>query len=989
MARNLIVINVDFKETRVALIEEGVIAELQIERVAHRSTVGNIVLGRVTRVLPGMQAAFIDVGQERAAFLHVEDLIRPNDFDAYLASDAREKVKLKSVAGSNAEATPEDEAEAVVEALPKEALDAGGRSAARRGRRRRGRRGRGRERLPGTEAALDSGTDAAAEGEFDELTPAAAALDGDSADAAEVDDDDFDESTDDEPDFIERSGIFDDIEFGESREDSDFEEPGVAAAAEDEHEEFEFDDSPDDDSADADDEPVEADEDDEELGDADDEEADIGVGDDARAAADDELDEEDSDEESFDDDDVDLDEADDDDSDPEEDAAEESDVDNRAAPHAAPAEWQSGQPGLASAHGDSSRSEIDFPHAASALDAEESGPESRELPSSQGKARAYSDDSEASAILTAFGRHESTTELGFKADSDRPDRPSRVQLVPPGVSGDGEEEPPPSGERELPEGDVAAFTRDADLSGTEAVGADETTDEESEPEDESGAGETSTDDGSAEGGAEGRRRRGRRRRRRGGKEPVVATAAPVEQGAVPALPADNDANRRGRRRRGRRRGGVRVDSKPVATEVTPVAATPTDTARRMPLRVSRSVPITEVVKEGDQVVVQISKEPIGTKGARVTSHVSLPGRYVVYLPTVDHIGISKRIGNARERARLRKSIEAIKPANGGLIVRTVAEGLTKKQLKADIGYLIKVWADVAKRREAARPAEVLYEELDLVLKAARDLFTDEVQQIVIDDREQHGRLCRFVEMFMPGRVKDIKLYSGEEPIFDAYGIEDEIKRALSRKVPLPSGGSLIMDQAEALTAIDVNTGRYVGKGSKDLEETALKTNLEAVDEIAYQLRFRNIGGLVILDLIDMEKADNREKVWRALEQKLAKDKAKTTINRISDLGLIEMTRKRTRESLGRIMHEPCFYCDGTGNIQSRETIAYEILRQIRRDRMSLTGYSVRVLAHPAVVDFLKHEARDALQEAERRYMRRIELVPKQEYHVEQYDLQGR
>lgn len=972
MARNLIVINVDFKETRVALIEEGVIAELQIERVAHRSTVGNIVLGRVTRVLPGMQAAFIDVGQERAAFLHVEDLIRPNDFDAYLASDAREKVKLKSVAGSNAEEAPEDEAEAVVEALPKEALDAGGRSAARRGRRRRGRRGRGRERLPGTDPALDSGAEAAAEGEFDDLATGAAALEGEPSEAAEADDD-FDEGSEDEPDFIERSGIFDDIEFEESREDSDFEEPGVAAASEDDHEEFEFDD----DSTDTDEETVDAedDEEDEELAEddelPDDDEADDDLV--AGLAADHGADE-DSDE-AFDEVDEadDLDEGDDDDAD---------EVELSDSHHDAPQELEP--------------TDVELPAASVSVDAEESGPESREVHSSNkgsapSKVGSYAEDSEASAILTAFGRHESMTEVGFKADSDRPDRPSRVQLVPPGLAADGEDEPPPSGERELPEGEDSAFTRDTDLLGADLLGSEEATDDESEAEDESGSGETLAEDGSAEGGSEGRRRRGRRRRRRGGKEPVAAAApVPLEQAAVPAVPADNDANRRGRRRRGRRRGAaVRVDSKPVAVDVKPAVTTPTDTARRMPLRVSRSVPITEVVKEGDQVVVQISKEPIGTKGARVTSHVSLPGRYVVYLPTVDHIGISKRIGNARERARLRKSIEAIKPANGGLIVRTVAEGLTKKQLKADIGYLIKVWADVAKRREAARPAEVLYEELDLVLKAARDLFTDEVQQIVIDDREQHGRLCRFVEMFMPGRVKDIKLYSGEEPIFDAYGIEDEIKRALSRKVPLPSGGSLIMDQAEALTAIDVNTGRYVGKGSKDLEETALKTNLEAVDEIAYQLRFRNIGGLVILDLIDMEKADNREKVWRALEQKLAKDKAKTTINRISDLGLIEMTRKRTRESLGRIMHEPCFYCDGTGNIQSRETIAYEILRQIRRDRMSLTGYSVRVLAHPAVVDFLKHEARDALQEAERRYMRRIELVPKQEYHVEQYDLQGR
>src|SRR5204862_577382 len=241
-------------------------------------------------------------------------------------------------------------------------------------------------------------------------------------------------------------------------------------------------------------------------------------------------------------------------------------------------------------------------------------------------------------------------------------------------------------------------------------------------------------------------------------------------------------------------------------------------------------------------------------------------------------------------------------------------------------------------------------ELDLVLKTARDLFTDEIENIVIDDKEQYSRLVRFVEMFMPERVKDIELYAGDEPIFDAYGIEDEIGRALSRKVPLPSGGYLIIDQAEALTAIDVNTGRFVGKGSKDMEETILKTNLEAVHEIAYQLRFRNIGGLIILDLIDMELHKNREKVRRTLEELLQKDKAKTTLNRISELGLIEMTRKRTRESLGRLMHEPCFYCDGTGQLQSKETVAYEILRQIRRDRGSLPGYSIVVNAHPAVID---------------------------------------
>ena len=331
----------------------------------------------------------------------------------------------------------------------------------------------------------------------------------------------------------------------------------------------------------------------------------------------------------------------------------------------------------------------------------------------------------------------------------------------------------------------------------------------------------------------------------------------------------------------------------------------------------------------------------------------------------------------------------MKPPTGGLIVRTVAEGLTKKQLKHDVGYLVRLWGEVAQNRQGARAPKALYSELDIVLKTARDLFTDDVDQIVVDDKAQYDRLCRFVEMFMPDRLKDVLYFNEDDPIFDAYGIEDEIARALSRKVPLESGGYLILDEAEALTASDVNTGRFVGKGSKDMEETILQTNLEAVQEIAYQLRFRNIGGLIILDLIDMERPSNREKVRKTLEALLTKDKAKTTLNRISELGLIEMTRKRTRESLGRLLHEPCFYCDGTGHLQSKETIAYEILREIRRRRNDLPGYTVVVNCHPAVSDLLTGSDKSVLHEAESRYMRRIQVNSRTEYHLEQFDLSGK
>ncbi len=405
-------------------------------------------------------------------------------------------------------------------------------------------------------------------------------------------------------------------------------------------------------------------------------------------------------------------------------------------------------------------------------------------------------------------------------------------------------------------------------------------------------------------------------------------------------------------------------------------------------RVTRKTPIRDVLKEGQQIVVQVSKGPISTKGARVTSHVSLPGRYVVYMPTIEHVGVSKRIGHERERKRLREVIESVKPPQGGLIVRTVAQGLTKGGLKADVGYLVKTWEKVVEKQKSTKRAPALLsQELDIVCRTARNLFTEDVAKIVIDDPEEHERLRSFVDAFMPERANDVELFGGSDPIMDAFGLEEEVARALSRKVPLPSGGYLIIDQAEALTAIDVNTGRFTGKG-KDVEETIFQTNLEAVKEIGYQLRFRNIGGLIVLDFIDMEKAGHREKVYRALLKVLKQDKSKTTAVRISELGLVEMTRKRTRESLGRTLYEPCFYCDGTGQLMSKTTICHEILRQIRREKDSLPGFKVVVNAHPAICDMLQREEKSALMRASARYARQIVVQARKDYHLEQFDLSG-
>jgi len=412
-------------------------------------------------------------------------------------------------------------------------------------------------------------------------------------------------------------------------------------------------------------------------------------------------------------------------------------------------------------------------------------------------------------------------------------------------------------------------------------------------------------------------------------------------------------------------------------------------------RASRKTPIRDLIKEGQELVVQVSKGPISTKGARVTSHIALPGRYVVYMPAQDDVGISKRIGADSERKRLKEVIESVKPPKGGIVVRTLGAGLTKKQLKADIGFLVQAWEKCeatleqnrTSRRKKLKAPCLIHEEPDLVIRTARDMFDETVSEIVTDDAATFARLEEFLGAFLPERVKDVRHYEGREPLFDEYGIESEIARALSRRVSLPSGGYLIIDQAEALTAIDVNTGRFTGKG-KDVEQTIFQTNLEAVEEIGYQLRFRNIGGLIVLDFIDMEKAGHRDKVYKALLKTLKKDKSKTTAVRISELGLVEMTRKRTHESLGRMLYEPCFYCDGTGHLKSKMTIVHEIFRQMRREKDNLAGYKITITAHPAVCDVLEREERASVAEAAKRFQRRIELQARSDYHLEQFDLTG-
>jgi ribonuclease G len=395
-------------------------------------------------------------------------------------------------------------------------------------------------------------------------------------------------------------------------------------------------------------------------------------------------------------------------------------------------------------------------------------------------------------------------------------------------------------------------------------------------------------------------------------------------------------------------------------------------------------PIEDLLQEGQELLVQISKEPIGTKGARITAHISLPGRHLVYMPTVDHVGISRRIEDEAERERLKEIVDRIKPPGGGFIVRTVSEGKSEEDLDADMHYLTKLWDGILKRNENAHPPFLIHSDLEVTQKVVRDILTESVNRIVVDSKPEHDRIVQFISTFMPKMKYSIELYDEEEPIFDHFGLEVEISRALGRKVWLKSGGYIIIEQTEALTAVDVNTGRFVGK--HNLEDTILKTNLEAVKEIAYQLRLRNIGGIIIIDFIDMEKEVNREKVFTALEEALKSDKSKTNILKISELGLVEMTRKRVRESIGQMMCEACPYCEGRGYVKSKTTVCHEIFRELRREMLDVHGAKVVLTVHPQVADLLYDEERRGLEELEKRFNKRIMVKAKPGFHQEQFEI---
>ena len=400
-------------------------------------------------------------------------------------------------------------------------------------------------------------------------------------------------------------------------------------------------------------------------------------------------------------------------------------------------------------------------------------------------------------------------------------------------------------------------------------------------------------------------------------------------------------------------------------------------------------PISALVHEGKALVVQVTKDPIGTKGARLTTHLSVPSRYLVYMPRTPHVGISLKIEDEGERERLKQVVadsleqEGIQEA-GGYILRTAAEGARQEDILVDIRYVRRLWQQISQQMGSAPAPSVIYEDLPLALRTLRDLANPRLEKIRIDSRETFQKVEQFVRELMPGVEELLEHYPGERPIFDLYSVEDEIQRAMERRVMLKSGGHLVIDQTEAMTTIDVNTGAFVGH--RNLEETIFKTNLEAATAIARQLRLRNLGGIIIIDFIDMEDEEHQRQVQRTLEKQLERDHAKTNIIGITELGLVQMTRKRTRESLEQVLCEPCPSCQGRGIQKTPETVCYEIFREILREARAYQAGAYMVLASQSVVDRLLDEESGNVADLELFIERPIKFQVETMYTQEQYDV---
>ena len=406
-------------------------------------------------------------------------------------------------------------------------------------------------------------------------------------------------------------------------------------------------------------------------------------------------------------------------------------------------------------------------------------------------------------------------------------------------------------------------------------------------------------------------------------------------------------------------------------------------------RSNQHAKIEELLKGGQEILVQVSKDPLGTKGARITSHVAIPGRFLVFMPTVDHIGVSRKIDTRNERARLRGIVKKFREEHGftgGIILRTAAGGRPEEDIVADLSYFHQLWTEARVKTEKARAPAVIHREESLIAKLLRDFLTDDFSSIRIDDRQEYTRALRLIERIMPSLVSRTHQYTKEFPIFEEYGVQAEIDKALRSKVWLKSGGYIVVNHTEALVAIDVNTGRYVGKRTGRLEDTIVKTNLEAAKEIVRQMRLRDLGGIIVLDFIDMEERKNRQRVHQVLEQELRKDRSPSKVVQVSEFGLIVVTRKRAKQSLERQLTDPCPYCSGSAVIKATSTICYDILSEMLRLGAELHGHAVLLRVNPDIARALKEEERGILKELEQVLGQAVTVKPDTQLHHEQFDV---
>ena len=399
--------------------------------------------------------------------------------------------------------------------------------------------------------------------------------------------------------------------------------------------------------------------------------------------------------------------------------------------------------------------------------------------------------------------------------------------------------------------------------------------------------------------------------------------------------------------------------------------------------------IADLLKAGQEILVQVVKEPLGTKGARITSHVTMPGRFLVFMPTVDHIGVSRKIDARNERSRLRGIVRRFREEHGftgGVILRTAAGGRPEEDIVGDLSYFHQLWTDARRKTETTRAPAVIHREESLVAKLLRDFLDPDFSAIRIDDTQEYARAVRLIERIMPSLVSRVHSYTKEFPIFEEYGVQAEIEKGLRSKVWLKSGGYIVVNHTEALVAIDVNTGRYVGKRTGRLEDTIVKTNLEAAKEIVRQIRFRDLGGIIVLDFIDMEERKNRQSVYQVLDQELRKDRSPSKAIQVSEFGLIVVTRKRVKQSLERQLTDPCPYCSGSAVIKSTTTICYDILSEVRKAIGKLNGQAVQLRVNPEIALALKTDERVVLRELEQVLGRKISLKPDMQLHHEQFDM---